>query len=142
MLVKTIGLVDVLRRELAPLPRLIRVAFVFGSIAAGNDRTRSDVDLLIVGDVGLMELAPILSNAESTLLRSVNPVLYSQNEFERRIRSKDHFVSSVLAKPKIMVLGALDDIVGTTGKGRNRRGRKDKPGRDTGTSENGREGSE
>src|SRR5262249_54481200 len=61
---KTVGLVDVLRGTLSPYRRAIRVAFIYGSIARGIERSTSDVDLLIIADLGLRELSPALAKAE------------------------------------------------------------------------------
>src|SRR5437667_107535 len=44
LLLKTIGLVDVLRQALRPLASKIRAAFIYGSVAASEERSSSDVD--------------------------------------------------------------------------------------------------
>src|SRR5262249_23222235 len=55
LLRKTAGLVDVLRDSLIPYRDRIAAAFVYGSLAAGTESARSDVDLMIVGDIGFAE---------------------------------------------------------------------------------------
>jgi predicted nucleotidyltransferase len=52
-LAKRVGLVDVLREHLRPMQGRINLAFVFGSLAAGTGTAQSDVDLMVVGDMGL-----------------------------------------------------------------------------------------
>ena len=110
MLMKTAGLVDVIAEALTPLKTKIKVAFVYGSIASGQEEPESDVDLLIVGMLKSVELVLPLRKASSTLQREVNPVLYSPNEFTKKQMSKDHFVSSVLEKPKLFVMGSADEL--------------------------------
>jgi len=112
LLVKTVGLVDVVREELLPLREKIRVAAIYGSIAAGTARTESDVDLLIVGDVDFADLTAVVAKVSSRLLRPVNPMLYSEEEFRRKASAKDgnHFVKSILAKPMLFVIGTRSDL--------------------------------
>src|SRR5713226_6131496 len=53
---KTFGVVDVLRKALAPLAGKIRLAFIHGSVAREEDTARSDIDVIIVGRISLMEI--------------------------------------------------------------------------------------
>src|SRR5207245_9892775 len=60
LMTKTAGLLDVLREALAPFASSIRWAFVYGSIARSAERSSSDVDLMVIGQVGLAEIAPAI----------------------------------------------------------------------------------
>ena len=120
MVLKTVGLADVLRSALEPLREKISIAFVFGSLAAGGSSSESDVDLMIIGSAGLRELAPVLSTVSDRLGREVNPVTLSPDEWEERLRDEDHFLSAVAREPKIIVLGVQDELdrlggIGPTG---------------------------
>jgi DNA-binding transcriptional ArsR family regulator len=113
LMAKTAGLIDVLRDHLEPLADRIAACFVFGSIARNQETSASDVDLLIIGDLGLAELALPLREARGTLGRDVNPKLYSPSEFAKRFAASDHFLTNVLQKPKLFVMGnqrVLDEI--------------------------------
>lgn len=55
---KTSGVADVLRSALAPLSAQIELALVFGSVARGEETARSDVDVLVVGQVALPKWWP------------------------------------------------------------------------------------
>ena len=107
LLIKTAGLINVLAEALGPLESKIQVAFVYGSIASGREEPDSDIDLLIVGTLKSVELALPLRKANATLHRQVNPMLYSPIEFTKKHMSKDHFLSGVLSKPKLIVMGVL-----------------------------------
>lgn len=104
---KTAGAVDVLRASLTPLvrERRIELAFVYGSVASGRQTVRSDVDLLVVGEVGLAELVPALRKAESRLGRDVNPTLFPVREFRNKLVHGAPFLSRILAGPKLYVVG-------------------------------------
>jgi len=107
---KTVGLVDVLREVLAKLKERIAVAFIHGSVARSAERSSSDVDLIVIGAVGLADVAPALEKAESRLDRQVNVSVYTPGEFAKRLSAKNHFLSSVLQKERIFVFGGHDDL--------------------------------
>jgi predicted nucleotidyltransferase len=102
---KTTGLVDVLRTALAPLADRIDVAFVFGSLAAGHARADSDVDLFAVGTPSLGEVIDALGDVQPRLAREVNPVVQTRNEFQARLARADHFISGILPRQKLFVIG-------------------------------------
>ena len=110
LMLKTAGLADVLRGALQGLGGAIECAFIYGSQASGDATARSDVDLLVVGDVDEMALHGCISKAEEALGREVNYTLLSRKEFERRRREEEGFLSRVLRGPKIAILGNPDEI--------------------------------
>lgn len=84
-------------------------AFIFGSAARGEQGAESDIDLMVIGDVSLRELTPGLRQAESELGRQINAVVYSQEEWEDRIRQKNPFVTEVASGKTIPIFGAQDE---------------------------------
>lgn len=110
IMVKTLGLVDVLRETLAPFKKATKVAFVYGSIARSEEISESDVDLMIVGDVTLSELAPPIQKAEEKLGRQVNPVLFAPEEFAKKLKQGHHFLKNVLEGEKLFLFGSHDDL--------------------------------
>ena len=118
LLEKTAGLLPALRQALEPFQARIDCAFVYGSVARRLEHALSDVDLLVVGAVGLAELAPALRKAESRLGREVNTTSYSANEFRKKVAAKDHFLSEVLRGPKEFVKGSQRDLDEAIGKPR------------------------
>jgi predicted nucleotidyltransferase len=112
---KTAGLVPTVRQALEPFQKRIVCAFVYGSVARGREHPASDVDLLVIGDVGLADLAGPLRETERRLGREVNVISYSPQEFRTKAAAKDHFLSQVLRRPKQFVKGSqpdLDDVIG------------------------------
>jgi predicted nucleotidyltransferase len=115
LLEKTAGVLPVLGHALNPFGGQIDCAFVYGSVARNHEHALSDVDLMVIGTVGLAALAPTLRKAESRLGREINVTSYSAREFRRKVTSQDHFLSEVLRAPKEFVKGGqrdLDTIVG------------------------------
>lgn len=109
MVLKTVGLADTLRGIFAKSDDVL-VAFVFGSVAAGTEHADSDIDLIVIGALGLRSVAALLSGVATSIGREVNPHVISIEEFCRRRAEKEHFISSVLASPKIFVKGAEGDF--------------------------------
>jgi len=108
---KTFGVADVIRDVLRPMAgRKIDVAWVYGSIADGTDRSSSDIDVLVIGSLSFRELVSILSPVEETLRRPVNPTLYSRKEFSKKVRDENHFLKTVLGSEKLFVVGNKDDL--------------------------------
>src|SRR5439155_17802372 len=86
-----------------------------GSVARSQEHALSDVDLLVVGGVGLAELAPALRKVETRLGREVNMTSYSAREFREKVAAKAHFLSEVLRGPKEFVKGNQrdqDEVIG------------------------------
>jgi len=110
LLRKTVGLADVLTLALVPVAQRIAVAFVFGSIARGQDAAISDVDVIIIGDVGFNEVVGLLYDAQTTLQREINPKIFSAAEWRDKFQANSPFVVDVLAKPKLFLIGAQGDL--------------------------------
>jgi DNA-binding transcriptional ArsR family regulator len=113
LLVKTVGVVEMLRRALAGLQRRIDVAFVYGSFAQAAELVDSDIDLMIVGSIGLSDLAPALRSIQKTTGREVNPVVFSVSEVRKKLERGDHFLTSVADAKKIFLIGAGSDLANT-----------------------------
>jgi DNA-binding transcriptional ArsR family regulator len=105
---KTSGLAGVLREALAHPG--IRLAFVFGSVAAGAEKAESDVDLMVIGAVSLRQLSKLLSGVSAKVGREINPHVFTAEEFVRRKKARDHFVSTVSGAPKLFVIGSEDEL--------------------------------
>lgn len=105
MVFKTFGVADVLRKALLPIAAKIRLAFIHGSVAREEDIARSDIDVIIVGRVSLMDIAKPLARAETLLTRHISTTIYTQAEFSSRVHSRQHFIGRVLQRPKIFLIG-------------------------------------
>ncbi len=107
---KTAGVADVLRDALASLNERIDVAFVYGSVASGEERARSDVDVMLVGKLKFEDAVRALSPAEETLRREVNPHVYRLRELRLKFAAREPFLTRVVKGPKIFLVGNADDL--------------------------------
>lgn len=105
LILKTVGLADVIRDALKPLADRILWAFIYGSVARSQEHSASDVDLIIIGDVGLAEVSSPLRKAERRLNRAVNPTTYTKLEFAAKTKSNNHFATTVMHSKKLFILG-------------------------------------
>jgi predicted nucleotidyltransferase len=111
LVLKTSGLADVLRAALAPVSRHVRAAFVYGSVAKGQDTAASDIDLMVVSDrLSYADLFAALEEASAQLGRKVAPTIYSAKELSRRVKQDNAFVTRVLAQPKLWLVGGDRDL--------------------------------
>lgn len=114
IILKTVGLVEPIRSALAPFKSNIRFAFVYGSVAKGQDTAKSDIDLLIVGDeLAYSEIFAALQGAEQILRRPISPNLMTIVEWDRKRTDDNTFVRRILEQPKLFVFGNEDELAGT-----------------------------
>jgi predicted nucleotidyltransferase len=110
ILKKTVGVADVLREALAPLGGKVRAAFVYGSVARGDERAHSDLDVMVVGEASFGDVVAALAPAQESLRREVNPNVYPALEFRKKLAAGDAFLKRVLAERKIFIVGSADDL--------------------------------
>lgn len=111
LVLKTMGLADVLLAALVPLAGQIDAAFVYGSVAKQQDTAQSDVDVLIVSHgLGYADVFGALEAASTTLGRKINPTLYTPAELNKRLNKHNAFVTRVLQQPKIWLIGNEEDL--------------------------------
>lgn len=109
IVMKTLGLADVLRTALNAVADRIELAFVFGSVAKGTDTATSDIDLMVVTEtLSYADLFEGLAAAEQVLGRKVNPTLYTSDALAEKVRTENNFVLRVLSQPKIFLIGTED----------------------------------
>ena len=108
LVIKTSGLVDVLKASLKD--ERIKISFIFGSIAKGEVKAGSDVDIMVIGEIGLRGLSGLLSGVSEKIGREVNPYVLSRTEFRKRIQDKEHFLFGVLRSQKIFIIGNEHDL--------------------------------
>jgi predicted nucleotidyltransferase len=106
LVLKTVGLADVLSAALEPLKSRISKAFVFGSVAKGQDSAASDVDLMVISDeLSYADLFAALEPATEQLDRPINPTVYSRAELDKRLKEGNAFATRVLQGEKIWLIG-------------------------------------
>lgn len=96
---------DVLREALSTVPG-IEGALVFGSVARGDAREESDVNVLLVGeDISRRELGLSTLESSAVIGREVNVVVLSPGELRERATRGNAFVRNVATQPQKWIVG-------------------------------------
>jgi len=110
MVLKTSGMGDYLHEVFSCLED-VEVAFIFGSIASGEDTTASDIDLMVIGTISLRALTAVLTDFRSRIGRELNPHVFTREEFIKRRTDGEHFISTIISSPRFFVKGTDNDLV-------------------------------
>jgi uncharacterized protein len=116
LLAKTTGVFQMLKTALAALSSRIDLAFVYGSVARGEEKATSDIDLMVIGAVSLDEVLDAVGPVEKQLGRPVNPTIYTIEDLKARLLSGNHFLQSLKKSKKAYLIGSEDEFrkAGTT----------------------------
>lgn len=106
MFIKTDSIVYPLKEALAN--KGVSFAFIFGSFAKGDYNVKSDVDLMVIGNIGLDAIVKKLSGVESRVRRSINPIVWTLENLKKE--KKSGFVKDIFSKKIIMVEGDENEL--------------------------------
>lgn len=104
---KTIGIQGALR-EIINQVSGIELAFIYGSYAKGDEKSTSDIDLMVVGSPDRKKFTSEIRKLEDKLEREINFNLYTSDEFSKKRKEKGSFLAQVIRGRKIMLKGSLD----------------------------------
>ena len=79
-------------------------------MATSNGKAGSDIDLMVIGAISLRQLGKLLSGVAAKLGREVNPHVLSPEEFAKRRKTREHFMTTVLGEPRLFVIGSEDEL--------------------------------
>jgi predicted nucleotidyltransferase len=88
----------------------IRFALIYGSFARGEESERSDIDLLVVGDVNERRMLGIIEKVEEHTGREVNYVAWTEDEFEEKVRERVPLLEEIASSPVIMIVGDFGEF--------------------------------
>jgi len=92
-----------------------RVNFVMfsGKFVRRKERKRDDeVDILVVGDISLPELATLIRMEESRRKHEINYTVMSREELDYRKKRRDPFLQGIMAGGRVMIIGDEETLVG------------------------------
>lgn len=106
IIIKTFGMADLIKNVLTPIAKQIHISFIYGSIAKQMDRSKSDIDLMILSDkLSYADVFPLLESVGLKLQRTINPTIYSPMELSLKLKKGNDFLNRVMEQPKIFVIG-------------------------------------
>lgn len=102
----TVGLGDYLRNKLKDAES-IELAFIYGSVAKDEETEKSDIDLLVVGEIEEEEFHKLISDSEDETGREINYTLMTKGEFDHRVVTEEPFLKRILSEKKILLKSNL-----------------------------------
>lgn len=112
MVSKTSGLGKVIIDNRNKIGKVLYVMFA-GKFARRKERKKDDeVDILVVGDVVLPELATLIRLEESKRGKEINYTVMSKDEFDFRKKRRDPFLLGILSGSRTMIIGDEEELVG------------------------------
>jgi len=106
---KTVGVGDELKKLLAKSGD-IKSAFIYGSVAKNLEDARSDIDVMVIGNISEDAIFKAIMQAENHLGREVNYSIFSPGDWKKQLKAKKAFVSNVAKDKKIFLIGNEDDL--------------------------------
>lgn len=110
LVAKTTGLGFDLLKNKVKLGK-IKYAMLSGSFIREKPVSHENVDLLVVGNVVLPELAQIVKSEEVKRDKEINYTVMSEDEFEFRKRRRDPFILEILQGSRAMIIGDEEEMV-------------------------------
>jgi len=99
---KTFGIGDAIKAALATLVPQITQGFIYGSIAKGEATAGSDIDVMLVGEeLSYGHVMELLAPVEELLGRTINPTLYTAQDFTSKLAAGNHFLQRVMEQARI-----------------------------------------
>lgn len=107
---KTSGLADIIRTALQPLSSGITAAFIFGSVARGEEQATSDVDVCVFGTASFTDVVVAIADMRQKLGREINPVVMPCEHFTAKLAAGEQFATRIMSEPKLFLIGDEHDL--------------------------------
>jgi len=107
---KTEGIIIKIKEKLQKL-KGIKYCFIFGSAAAGRISEKSDIDLLLVGEITEEKLASEILELQKKTKREINFILWTEKDFNKKLNEKSTFLNNITKKKIVWISGDNDEFV-------------------------------
>ncbi|KKR44892.1 MAG: Transcriptional regulator [Microgenomates group bacterium GW2011_GWC1_41_20] len=108
---KTTGLGKIITDNKNKIGKVSFVMFSGKFVRHKEHKREDDVDILVVGEVVLPELASIIRVEETIRGNEINYTAMSRDEFEFRKKRRDPFLLGILSGSRVMIIGDEEDLV-------------------------------
>lgn len=106
---KTLGIEAILKGVIDSFKK-VEYAFIFGSIAKGNEYSESDIDLMLIGDINQDDLIDKVTKLEDELGREINYHIFDKEEVIKKLKEDNSFLKRIFSEPIINLKGNLDEL--------------------------------
>lgn len=111
MVSKMTGLGKEIIENKSKLGRLNYVMFSGRFVRHKEPSKEDEVDILVVGDINLSELATLIRVEESKRGREINYTVMSREELDFRKKRRDPFLLGILSSSRVMIWGDEESLV-------------------------------
>ena len=111
MVAKTTGLGAAMIENKKKIGKVAYIMFSGKFVRRKPRKKEDEVDILVVGDIVLPELANLIRVEESKRDQEINYTVMSREEFEFRKKRRDPFLLSILSGSRVMIVGDEEDLV-------------------------------
>ncbi len=111
LVAKTTGLGLNIRKNKGKIGKLSFVVFSGEFVRRVPRKDTDQVDVLVVGDVVLPELAVFIRQEEAQRTQEINYTPMTAEEFDFRKKRRDPFILGILSSAKIMIIGDEQEFV-------------------------------
>ena len=108
---KTTGLGLAFIENRKKIGRISSIMFSGRFVRRKGKKKEDEVDILVVGEVVLPELANLIRIEESKRGKEINYTVMSREEFDFRKKRRDPFLLGILSGSRVMVIGDEEDLV-------------------------------
>lgn len=110
LVTKTTGLGGAIRKNRNKLGK-VKFAMLSGRFVRRKEPQQNVVDLLVVGNIVLPQLASLVREEEARREQEINYTVMTLDEFQFRRRRRDPFLMGILSGSRVMIIGDEDDLV-------------------------------
>jgi len=110
MIAKTTGLGAEIIKNRNKIGKLNFVMFS-GKFVQKAERKPNEVDILMVGEVVMPEVAALIKAEEGKIKKELNYTVMTPEEFQFRKRRRDPFLMEILSGTRVMIIGDEDELV-------------------------------
>lgn len=111
LVVKTTGLGYNIRKNKGKIGKISFVVFSGEFVSRNSRRDTDQVDVLVVGDVVLPELANVIRQEEAGRGQEINYTPMTVDEFSFRKKRRDPFILGILTAARVMIIGDEQEFV-------------------------------
>lgn len=110
MIAKSTGLGAEIIKNRSKIGKLSFVMFS-GKFIKRIQGNPNEVDVLVVGEVIMPEIAALVKNEEVKIKKEINYTVMSADEFQFRKRRRDPFLLEILLGSRVMIIGEEEELV-------------------------------
>ena len=88
----------------------VHYALIFGSTAQNKTSEKSDVDVLVIGNIDENEISSVFFEIQKKVKREINFILWSDVDFSKKLKQKSTFLKNIAENSYTWIRGDKDEF--------------------------------